>query len=476
MVETQTASRTDFQNLFRTQVKKSKQLAQSSAKDRIKKIKKIEAYINDQKNFDELQKALFADFSKPEAETLISETGVVLSHARFVRKHIHRWMRDEEVPTNITAVGTSSYIKYEPKGVVLLMAPWNYPFNLSLLPLVYAIASGNASILKPSEVTTHTSAYLKKMLAELFDEDEVAVVEGGIPETTELLKLPFNHIFFTGSPNVGKIVMAAAAKNLTSVTLELGGKSPAIVDESANAKKSAHKMAWGKCFNMGQTCIAPDYAFVHESKKTAFIDGFKEALQKYYNTDGKGIKDSPDLCRLVNDKNFLRVKALIDDAVSKGAKIAIGGEMDAAQRYISPTVLIDVNDDMQIMQEEIFGPVLPVVTYKRKEEVVDAINSRPKPLSMYIDAKKKKNIDYFIYNTSAGGTVVNDYLLGYLNPNLPFGGVNNSGIGKSFGKHGFVEFSNERGVIKRKFGTMDFIFPPYSDVKHKIAKAIAKWG
>ncbi|MCB0635321.1 MAG: aldehyde dehydrogenase family protein [Lewinella sp.] len=452
---------TDLQQLFERQKAHALQQAQTTADERIERLRRIEQYLNDPTHEADLIEALRKDFRKPAAETLISETGVVFQHLKFARQHLRRWMRPERVATPLVMIGTRNYIHFEPKGVCLIMAPWNYPFNLSILPLIYAIAAGNTVVLKPSEISDHTSAYIRQMISTLFPPEEVAVVEGDVAVATALLDLPFNHIFFTGSPAVGKIVMKAASRHLSSVTLELGGKSPAIIDPSVNLKKAARQTLWGKCLNAGQTCIAPDYLIVHRSLKEDFIEAYRVAVRDFYLTGRETVADSPDFARIISDKHFQRIKGLLDDAVGKGARVEIGGETDAATRYIAPTLLSEVTEEMEIMQEEIFGPVMPLLTYDTAEDIIELINRRPKPLTLYIQSKRRNFIRRIMQNTSAGGTVINDYLLGYGNPNLPFGGVNNSGIGKSLGAHGFREFSNERGVNHRIFGEVSFLFPPY---------------
>jgi aldehyde dehydrogenase (NAD+) len=286
---------------------------------------------------------------------------------------------------------------------------------------------------------------LKEIIGKIFNENEVAVVLGDYSVSSELLKLKFDHIHFTGSPNVGKVVMRAAAEHLTTVTLELGGKSPAIIDESANIDAAVKKISWGKFVNVGQTCIAPDYALIHESKKDEFIAKFKTNAEKFFTATPK---QSADLARIVNNKHFNRLKGLLEDAVLRGAKVEYGGDLDESQNYISPTLLSNVPLDSKIMEEEIFGPLLPLVTFKTMDEALKIVNAKEKPLALYVFSGKSKVSDYVVNNTSAGGTCINDNLVHISQPNLPFGGINNSGIGKSTGYFGFKEFSNERAVLK----------------------------
>lgn len=465
-----------IQQLFRQQRDHQAIMARTTTQDRIARLNRIAAFLQDEKNNQAINQALWNDFRKPEAEVALSEVAILLSHIRYIKRKLRRWMRRKRVPTNLALFGTSSYIYYEPKGNTLIIGPWNYPFMLSIYPLLYAIAAGNTAIIKPSELTTHTSAFISRMIRELFPEQEVAVVEGGVDTTTHLLKLPFNHIYFTGSPRVGKIVMEAAAKHLTSVTLELGGKSPAVIDDTVNMDKVAEKTLWGKSLNGGQTCIAPDYVIVKESVSSEFVGAYRRAIRKFYGPDEQALSSSKDFAHIINGKNFDRLQALFEEAVSKGAEVEAGGYFSKEECFIGPTLLSQVSDDMKIMEEEIFGPILPIVTYRNEEEIVDIINRRPKPLSMYIASKQRSLIQYLEQETSAGGMVINDYLLGFGNPNLPFGGVNNSGIGKSMGLHGFTEFSNEKGVIKRWFDTAHFLYPPYTGTVDKMLKILKRWA
>uniref|UniRef100_UPI003753D925 aldehyde dehydrogenase family protein n=1 Tax=Emticicia sp. TaxID=1930953 RepID=UPI003753D925 len=374
--------------------------------------------------------------------------------------------------TPLKMIGTISKIIHEPKGNCLIISPWNYPFNLAIKPLLQAIAAGNVVILKPSEVVPHASKLISEMISELFDDSEIAVVEGDADVSSVLLKLKFSHIFFTGSPAVGKIVMTAAAQNLCSVTLELGGKSPTIIDETANIKAAAQAITAMKFLNNGQTCIAPDYIYIHESKTTEFIQEANAYLIKMYGNDAS---KTPDYCRVVNNRHYNRVKSYMDDAVSKGATVVGGGRNDDAENYIEPTLILGVNDGMKIMQDEIFGPLLPIKEFTDNEDVTEYVRKGEKPLALYIFSKKRKNIDFFLQNTSAGASVINETTIHYLQDNLPFGGVNNSGIGKSFGKYGFEEFSNKRAIVENKFAQFSMFHPPYTNRVMKLLDLVIKW-
>jgi len=460
----------DILSIFNAQKANAQKIANTDARTRKNKLRKLLDWTIAHE--EEIGKALFQDFKKNPAETNLGEIFGVVGEIKHLLKHLNSWMKPQSVPTPLNMIGTSAHVRFEPKGVCLIISPWNYPFNLSIKPLAQAIAAGNTVILKPSEMTPHTSALLKKMLAELFEENEVSVFEGDASVSQILLNQPFNHIFFTGSPAVGKIVMSSAAKNLTSVTLELGGKSPCIVDETANIKKSAEKIAWGKFINNGQTCIAPDYILVHKNVEDELIFSLKEAINAMYGTDAK---QSVDYCRIVNNRHFNRLNGILQEAVVKGAKVEIGGQTDGAENYIAPTLLSEVDDSMRIMQEEIFGPILPIVRFTTNEEAIAHIKSREKPLAMYINSSKEKNIKYFMDNSSAGGTVINDCVIHYGHTEIPFGGVNNSGIGKSGGIWGFTEFSNQRAVMRQKFGTFKMIYPPYTPFVTKLIKFFVKY-
>jgi aldehyde dehydrogenase (NAD+) len=379
-------------------------------------------------------------------------------------------MAPHEVDTPMLYVGSASKIVYEPKGMALFLTPWNYPFQMPAQHLVAAVAAGCTAIIKPSEFTPHTSAIVKEVLGKVFAENEVAVIEGDHTVSTELLKLKFDHIHFTGSPAVGKVVMRAAAEHLTSVTLELGGKSPVIIDETANVEAAAKKITWGKYINCGQTCIAPDYILVHDSKKAEFISKLTANLKKVFTTHPD---KSESMGRIINNRHFNRLKNLLEDAVKRDAKVEIGGTFNEADNYIAPTVLSDVALGSKIMEEEIFGPILPVVSYTTPNEALGIINGKEKPLALYIFSSSGKNQDFWLENTSAGGTCINDNVVHISQPNLPFGGVNNSGIGKSFGFFGFKEFSNERAVLKalHSGSVTTPLWQPYG----KLAKSVSNF-
>ena len=401
---------------------------------------------------------------KPAMEVATSELFPALSEINHAIDNLHRWTKPTKIDAPITFLGTRSEIVYEPKGTCLIIAPWNYPFNLCIGPLASCLAAGNTALLKPSELTPHTSAFIAKLVAEVFEDDLVTVVEGDAAIATELLQLPFDHIFFTGSPAVGKIVMKAAAERLASITLELGGKSPAIIDATANLKDAAKRIAFGKFLNNGQTCIAPDYVLVDKTIEKQFVDLLIQNISELFSRD-------EDYGRIVNDKHSGRLSNLLNDAIKKGAT-----KHEALKKTFPPTVLTNVNDDMLVMQEEIFGPILPVMGIDISK-AIDFVNSKPKPLGLYVfsnDPAFRKNA---LKNTSAGGVCINDCVLQFVHPDLPFGGVNNSGIGKAHGHAGFLAFTNEKPVVRQKRGyaTAYLFYPPYTTLKRKIFDLVLRW-
>jgi aldehyde dehydrogenase (NAD+) len=424
---------------------------------------------------DRLLDALVADFRKSHDETEFTEFVVTLGELRYAKSHLSGWMRPQSVESPLTLFGSKAEIRNEPKGVVLILAPWNYPFYLSIVPLIAALAAGNRVILRPSEKAPATRDVIVNMLGETFATSEVAVVGGDVDMAEALLKLPFDHIFFTGSTKIGKVVMRAAAEHLTSVTLELGGKSPCIVTEDADIGFAARRIAWGKYLNGGQTCVAPDYVLVHESVERPFIDKVAQSIAKMYGATAAEREKTPDFCRMIDDGHFSRINALVEETVRGGAKVEVGGETDAAQRYIAPTVLSNVTNDAAIMSEEIFGPVLPVLTYRSMDEALALINARPKPLALYAFTKKPGQVDTILNGTSAGGTLVNDVILHLANPNLPFGGVGESGLGSYHGVFGFKAFSHERSVMRQTPLTLaPMLAAPYNKKTRTLMKVMAK--
>ena len=464
-----------LEGIFRKQKGRSLLLRREALADREKRLAKLEEWIFS--NRERIRNAVHQDFSKPLLEVDTTEIYPVLTEIRHAVRHLADWAKPVKVDAPLTYLGTRSEIRYEPKGVCLIISPWNFPFNLCIGPLISCLASGNTAILKPSELTPSTSQLVKEMMAELFDEELVAVVEGGPEVSTQLLSLPFDHIFFTGSPAVGKIVMKAAAQHLSSVTLELGGKSPTIIDASANLKDAARRIAFGKFFNNGQTCIAPDYVLIEEKVKEPFLQELKKNVINLFGQDNALDENSPNYARIVNAKNFQRLNVLLQDAVQKGATLELTGPVNPESRFIHPMILSNVPEDASVMEEEIFGPILPVLTFRTSEDVLRIVNGRPKPLALYIFGTNRRFREVILGQTSAGGVCVNDCVMQFTHPGLPFGGVNNSGIGKSHGRYGFLAFSNEKPVLKQKrgFAAPYLLYPPYKPSMKKVVDVLLRW-
>ena len=458
-------------DVFARQQRYALELRKSDYKQRLAVLDRFEQAFRESE--EKIYQSAADDFSKPQAEVDMSEIMAVLAELKHVRKNLKKWMKPVSVMPTASMIGTSSKIVKEPKGVTLVVSPWNYPFNLTFGPMIWSIAAGNTVIIKPSEMTPNMSAVIADIVERAFRPEEVSLFQGEADVASYLTALPFDHIFFTGSPAVGKHVMAAAAKNLTSVTLELGGKSPVIVDKSVNIKKAVQSIAWGKFSNNGQTCIAPDYLYVHESVKDQFVSELTACVEKQYGL-GTNAKDNGDYCKVVNTSHYNRINRLLEDAKSQGGKLITGGQIDDAGRFIAPTLIEGMASDSAIMEEEIFGPLLPVITFSNIEEVIDVVNSKPKPLALYIYSTDKRNIDKVLCETSAGDTCVNQTMMHFLHHNLPFGGVNNSGIGKSGGVWGFNAFTHERSVLNDKFSSASMLHPPYTPKVRKLIKMAIK--
>ncbi|MCE1203626.1 MAG: aldehyde dehydrogenase family protein [Holophagaceae bacterium] len=422
----------------------------------------------------EAQAALAADFRKAPEEVDLTELYPVISELKDALRHLPRWMKPRKVPTPIGLLGSAGTIVHEPRGVVLIIAPWNYPIYLTLGPLVSALAAGNCAMIKPSEFTPRTNAFLRKLLEGLFPEEEVALVEGEVDTAQALLALPFDHFFFTGSPTVGKVVMKAAAEHLGSVTLELGGKSPVLVDADADLANAARKIAWGKCVNAGQTCVAPDYLLVHERVHDALVEALKEALVAFYGAEADTRRLNPDFARIIHDRHHARLLRLLRD--SRGL-VVFGGENDPATRYLGPTLLTEVDPASPIMQEEIFGPLLPILKVADMDAAVAFVNARPKPLALYVFSGSRRNAEALIARTTAGGGCINDTLLHFAHTGLPTGGVNTSGFGKAHGRHGFEAFSNARGILRQRsrFSALRLMYPPYTGFVRRMIDLTLKY-
>lgn len=430
-------------------------------KFRIGRLKDLHSAI---KKYDsDIIEALNKDLGKPEFEGYTTEVGYTLDSISYFIKNIKKWAKDKRVRTPIHQLLSRSFIRYEPYGTVLIIGPYNYPFQLLIEPLVGAIAAGNTVILKPSEFATNTEKIVKKIIEETFDGKYIKVVCGGVEETQALIHADFDYIFFTGSVRVGRIVMEAAAKNLTPVTLELGGKSPVIVHKDANLKIAARRIAWGKFMNTGQTCIAPDYVYVHMQVKDEFQEYIRQVIKEFY---GKNVKESRDYGKIINLRHFDRLVGLIERE-----KVIIGGDFEKESLYISPTVMTNVNWEDDVMKDEIFGPILPILEYDSEDEAIYQIKSKPRPLALYVFSKDKEFQNKILNKLHFGGGCINDTITHVVNHHMPFGGVGTSGIGQYHGKYSFETFSNKKSILKKStLFDLKLAYPPYKDKVNLVRK------
>ncbi|MBN2695222.1 aldehyde dehydrogenase [bacterium] len=411
--------------------------------------------------------SLYNDLKKSSFEAYVSEVGFTIAEIDFTIKNLKKWMKSSKHKTPLLFAPAKSEIVYEPLGSALIISPWNYPFQLLLTPLIASIAAGNSAILKPSELSPSVSKVLTEIIKESYKDEYISIIEGGVEETTELLKLNFDIIFFTGSTNVGKIVMEAASKNLTPVVLELGGKSPCIISENIDIKQSAKRVAWGKFLNAGQTCVAPDYLLIQKNIKNSFITELKNEIKNFFGDD---IEKSPDYPRIITDRHFDRLNSFIDEKT-----VIFGGKSNKSSRYIMPTILESPDLDSKVMKEEIFGPILPIFEYDKIEDAIKFIKKFDKPLALYLFSKDKNLIDKVLKETTSGGVCINDTISHIATPYLPFGGVGASGMGSYHGKSGFDIFSHKKSVMKRGFfPEPDIKYPPYGDNFNKIKK-LMRW-
>jgi len=415
---------------------------------------------------DEISDALYRDFRKSKFEAFGTEIALIQEEIKYFLKKLPKLMKPKRLKSSLVSLPSKSYVYHEPFGHSLIIGPWNYPVMLMFQPLVGSVAAGNCVILKPSELAENTSKIVKKIVDEVFHEAHVAVIEGGAETTQELLNVNFDHIFFTGSEKVGKIVYEAAAKHLTPCILELGGKSPCIVDEDANIDLAARRIVWGKLINAGQSCVAPDYLLVHKNIKKQLLDRIIAYIKKFY---GEQPENSPDYPRIINNKNFERLQSFLDNG-----KTLIGGQSDPVQKYISPTVLDDISWEDPVMHEEIFGPILPIIEFLELDGALDKIRERPKPLALYYFSKNKKKQEKVLNEVGFGGGCINDTMFQFGSPNLPVGGVGDSGIGNYHGKESFLAFSNSKGIVKKNVKIdIPFRYPPYEG-KLSLLKSIFK--
>lgn len=464
-MDTQTGEGVGVAALFDAQrMARKRRRSPPALRERLAGLERLRAAIDRRRA--EIVAAVAADFGKPETETLLSEVLPVLQEIRTARRQLKGWMKPRRIGGGLAMLGTRATLRPEPRGVCLIVAPWNYPFSLAIGPLVSALAAGNSAILKPSELTPHVSRLLATLIAECFPAEEVTVVEGDAQVAEKLLSLPFDHIFFTGSPAVGRLVMAAAARSLASVTLELGGKSPAVIGPDADLEAAAGWIAWGKGVNAGQTCIAPDHVFVHRTVADQFAAALEARFARFYGADAAA---SPDYARIVNARHFTRLERLLADAEEKGARLRFGGARDAERRFLAPTVIEGVTEDMLIAEEEIFGPILPLFVYDDADAVIDHVRARPKPLALYLFGRDGAALARLRDGISAGSVGINLTLLQFAHEGLPFGGVNMSGLGQAHGHYGFRSFSHEKPVLENRGSAMTQLFPPYTGLRRRLA-------
>jgi aldehyde dehydrogenase (NAD+) len=465
-------SKEELEALFRAQGESRWRIAETGAAERIKKLRRLRAAILERR--EELFAAVMKDFRKQRLEAWMTELYATVAEMDHTIGHLRSWMRPRRARGGLSLLSSRSYLRLEPKGRVLIMAPWNYPFQLLISPLAAAVAAGNVVIAKPSNKTPATSAFIASLIAEVFPPEEVAIVEGpGGALGDLLLELPFDHMFFTGSPRIGAKVGEAAARAHAGLTLELGGKSPTIILEGADLRDSARKVVWGKCLNAGQTCIAPDYVLCPRGLVDAFAAEAADAVRRYYGAGEDERRASPDFPRIVDEAACARLESLVADSAAKGARVVLGGRFEVGERYASPTVLTGVTPGMAIMSEEIFGPILPIVAYDTLDEALAFVRSRPKPLALYVLGRDRKAIKSVLDSTTSGSACANNLILQVMNPELPFGGVGMSGTGNYHGYYGFRTFSHERNVmIQGPVNLSGGMFPPYRGAFKSLAVAM----
>lgn len=443
-----------------------------SVSERKKSLRKIDRWIVSHEGA--IIESLRQDFRKPEPETLLSEIKMVRDELSLIRQSLASWARPKTTPNPLTLIGSRSQVYWQPKGPALIIGAWNYPFTLTIGPLLGAIAAGCTAVVKPSELAPATSQLVADLVADCFDPNYITVVQGGIPETQALLEQPWGHIFFTGSKRVGRIVMEAAAQNLSSVTLELGGENPVLIDKSANLSAAAAQLVWGKFFNAGQTCIAPNHLFIDRAVYDDFLEALQTALTELYARE----KNQPgtDVACLIGASHYQRMQQLLSDAEAQGAQVVVKGQQQSNANYFGPTIVKEVPLNSPLVQEEVFGPILSCIPYDDIQTVYDHIDSQDAALALYVFARNRRFIDQVIAHTTAGTTVVNTVNIQFANPHLPFGGVGKSGVGKGHGWYSYAAFSHPRAVVRQgPLALNRWIFPPYTPAKERVVRWLYRW-
>lgn len=460
----------EIDRIYRAQIVYKETVKHSSAKTRQSWLKILLSHLIAEELT--IEKALYEDFHKSSTETAITEFLAVKWELGLLIRSLHRWMKNKRLPRTLRMPNVRAYLHYEAKGNSLIITPWNYPLMLPIVHLAASVAAGNTVIIKLSEHSPHTNRVIRKIISSVFPEEHVAVIEGKVAETSHLLSLKFDHIHFTGSPKIGKIVARAAADHLAEVTLELGGKSPAIVDRNVNLRRAVKNLIWAKFVNAGQTCIAPDYLLVHRYHRREIESIFKEELQYAFGQDPL---NSPDFARIINEDQFDRLHNALQEGLSLGANIIAGGQSARHLKYIAPTIITNLAKNTRLVQEEIFGPILPIIYYGQVQEAIDYVNAGPKPLALYVFSDDLLFGRHILRHTSAGSTCINDAMIQIMHPRLPLGGVNNSGTGQSLGRYGFRAFSHERAVAESQWmPTSSLFWFPYTERTNRALQWLKK--
>ena len=462
-----TPAQQDFTAFFLRQQQQALAQRSTSYAERVALLNRLEKAL--EKYRGSIYAALMTDLHKSETESDLTELLPVFKEIHFVKKHLRDWMSPFRVPTPAALTGSASYYRYEPKGVCLIISPWNYPLNLTLGPLVAALAAGNTAMIKPSERSPACTAVISELIADTFDPGLAAVFPGDGSVGSALLDLPFDHIFFTGSAATGKKILEKAARHLSPATLELGGKSPTIIDDTANLKLAARRIAWSKMINYGQTCIAPDYLLVHTRVKDELMERLKTEVDAFYK------QEDPAVCRLIDEAHHKKMQGFLEGLPPQVQRLPLTSHSVSGQ--VMPQLIVDPPPEAAIMQEEIFGPLLPLLSFESLQEAIAFVQARPKPLSLYLYSGNRKNIRQVMEQTSSGGVVVNMGLLHFINPNLPFGGIHASGMGKGHGFFGFQAFSHAKSVLTQDLplGAAELFSPPYSKWKQRLLKFVIKY-